>query len=115
MIMNNKIPQLTRDGLFYLLGKVIYVENLIEARFEEDERPSIGNEQALSEIEDIKEILFRLVLGPPDMRTSFQDYMKEVYDIRVNLEYSTPKGDDEFIHSQPRLSLVSDEEAETPK
>ena len=102
----NETVALTREGLFFVLGKLVYVEQLLCAQFDEEEGQPVGVEQALLEIELAKDPLFRILLGPPDTREAFAHYLKETYEIDIKLEVGI-EVTDELVANGPRLSVVS--------
>ncbi|GEM_PF-6109726 len=104
--MSNKTSQLTQDGLFFVLGKLYYFEILLTAQFEDEVHSPIGVEEVMLEIEEVKEPLHRLLLGPPDIRQLFSIYLKETYKINVNFDYAIPPYEDEMITFESPLSLV---------
>lgn len=107
--MNNTTNQLTREGLFAVLGGLHYIEALLETPFGEGAEILPGVEQALSELEDIKEPLVRLLFGPPDLRTAFSEYLEQIHGIKhqflLDAELTV---EDELVVAKPRISIVKD-------
>lgn len=114
---NPTITQLTKGGLFFILGKLYYTEALLEARFDGDTAEmSVGVEEALSELEYMKEPLLRLVCGPPDMRAAFTHYLKCTYELEIEiLAGDEPLPEDGLLVTQSRLSVVKSRPNEDPE
>ena len=101
---------MTREGLFAVLGSLYYAEALLEARFDDETKTPAGVQEALSELEDAKEPLILLLLGPPDLRTAFVEYLEKTHGIKhqflVDAQFAVKS---EFVTAGPRISMVKNE------
>lgn len=106
--MQNPV-RLTKEGLFFVLGKLYYAESLINAKFEGEDDMPIGADEALNQLEEAKEPLLMLVIGPPDTREEFVAYLADTYEITLNLDMAVSV-ETTLVTASTHLAIVPDEE-----
>lgn len=101
--------RLSKEGLFFVLGKLYYAESLINAKFEGEDDLPIGADEALNQLEEAKEPLLLLVIGPPDTREEFVAYLAETYEIALNLDFAVSV-ESPLTTTGTHLTIVPDDE-----
>lgn len=94
--------RLSQDGLFFVLGKICYAMELLQAKFDDEDDSPIGVEEALLQLEESKEPLLQLLLEPIDLRDQFSQYLLKEYEITMMLDLAVPASTDD-----PLISRVS--------
>ncbi len=99
--------RLTKEGLFFVLGKLYYAEALLCTKFDGELTEPIGVDEALAQLEEAKEPLLIIVLGPPDVRDEFTAYLAATYEIMLNLDMAVTT-ESPLTTTDIHLSIVPD-------
>lgn len=101
--------RLSKEGLFFVAGKLCFMRELLNVQFDGEASSPVGVDEALSQLEEALEVLFRLIKAQAGWDEEFTLYVKDTYGVEINIRFSVPV-EDQSLTQEPHLTIVSDDE-----